>query len=138
MPYRAARATVDARELPIGLNVGRGSFDIAPSYKRGTLVTVGSGATVFLLATVGDVDGSPVALQAGRIVSLDDPGFEPALLFTNRIGRIAVEGLRPGRYRIEFFSNAGQSIEIRIPDSAVGQYDAGGLVLPGKTAVAAR
>ncbi len=138
VPYRQARATVDARELPIGLNVGRGAFDMAPTYKRGTRVTVGTGATVFLLATIGDVDGTPLSLQAGRIISLDDPDFEPALLFTNRVGRIAIEGLRPGRYRIEFLSNASQSIELRIPDDAAGQYDAGGLVLPGKTVVATR
>ncbi len=136
VPYRAARATVDARQLPIGTNVGAGAFDLAPTYKRGTLITVGTGATVFLLSMVQTAAGEPVALQAGRVVSLDDPEFVPALVFTNRIGRLAVEGLRPGRYRLELFSAAERTIEFRIPDDAVGQFEIDILLLPEQPRVA--
>jgi outer membrane usher protein len=136
VPYRAAQATVDARELPIGLNVGRGTFDFAPTYKRGTVVTVGTGATVFLLATVKDATGEPVGLQGGTIRSASDPDEQPLLLFTNRVGRLAVDGLRPGRYVIEFMAAPGQHIDLTIPDSANGQYDAGELVLPVRPVVA--
>ncbi len=137
VPYRAARATVDARQLPIGLNVGAGAFDLAPAYKRGTLVTVGTGATVFLLATIEDANGAPVSLQAGRLVAIDDADFQPALVFTNRIGRIAVEGLKPGRYRLELFSAPDRPIRVVIPDDAAGQFDLGPLVLPEKAPVVA-
>ena len=136
VPYRAARATVDARQLPVGLNVGAGAFDLAPTYKRGTLVKVGTGATVFLLSTLQTAAGEPVALQAGRVVSLDDPEFVPALVFTNRIGRLAVEGLRPGRYRLELFSAADRPIDFRIPDDAVGPFEIDTLVLPEQPRVA--
>jgi outer membrane usher protein len=79
-----------------------------------------------------------VGLQGGTIRSLDDPQAEPALLFSNRVGRIAVDGLRPGRYVIEFLAAPGQQIEVIIPESASGQYDAGNLLMASRPVVAQR
>lgn len=84
-----------------GYDLGTGSFDLLAPYRAGYLLTVGSDYSVSVLGVLVDRDLLPVALLAGRAIDLNDSEREPVELFTNRQGRFAAQGLRPGRWRIE-------------------------------------
>ena len=99
------------RNLPIavegadqGYDLGSGSFDLRAPYKSGYRLVVGSDYSVSVVGTLLDRDMQPVTLLAGRAIDLSDPEREPIELFTNRTGRFAAQGLRPGRWRIELGS----------------------------------
>ena len=96
------------RNLPIavegadpGYDLGSGSFDLRAPYRAGYRLVVGSDYSVSLIGTLLDRDMQPVALLAGRAIDLSDPERAPIELFTNRAGRFAAQGLRPGRWKIE-------------------------------------
>lgn len=129
--YRVERATLDARGLPIGLELGPGFVDLAPTYKSGIRVVVGTGAKVFLVATVQTAFGEPISLQAAQVESVGDPQSVPKLTFTNRTGRLALDGLAPGKYLLRLFATPDAPIAFEIPADTVGQYNAGVLHLGG-------
>ncbi len=129
-PYRDSRAVLDLRNLPIGIDAGPGVVEFAPAYKSGSKFVIGNGATVFLTATLSTPDGTPVALSAGQILSVDDPTRAPIITFTNRVGRLAAEGLRPGRYIFTLYSAPDQPLEFTIPAEAFGELDLGAWMMP--------
>lgn len=128
--YRVSNVTIDAPDVPQGLELGPQRMQVQPTYKSGILIEVGTGATVFVLGRIIDPDGTVVALQAAEIVSLNQKGGEPILTFTNRSGRFAAEGLRPGRYLFRPYATPDRSIVFEIPEGTVGRYDMGKLERP--------
>ena len=128
--YQLSTLHVQAPELPYGYELGQSKYDLRPTYKSGFLIKVGTEATVFLRGTLLDADGSPVTLQAGNLISRDDPKWEPITMFTNRKGKFAVEGMKPGRFDLNVFGYGEAVIPIEIPEGIVGIYDVGSLKLP--------
>lgn len=128
--YRQAVAEIDAPEVPQGLEIGPHRYQLLPGYKSGILIEVGTGATVFVLGDVADADGSPVTLAAAEIVSRDKPQAEPILTFTNRAGRFAAEGLRPGKYLLRLYATPDRPIAFEVPEGTVGRFDMGRLTRP--------
>jgi outer membrane usher protein len=101
-------------DLPVGYDLGSGDFALKPSLYSGYKLTVGSDATYTVLAQVTR-DGEPLSLISGKFYSLDHPEDEPVPGFTNRSGRLAATGLRPGRYRLELATDPVFTTEIVIP-----------------------
>jgi outer membrane usher protein len=101
-------------DLPVGYDLGSGDFALKPSLYSGYKLTVGSDATYTVLAQVTR-DGEPLSLISGKFYSLDHPEDEPVQGFTNRSGRLAATGLRPGRYRLELATDPVFTTEIVIP-----------------------
>lgn len=130
VPYRVQRLAFDGRTLPVGHSLGAGEAWVAPGYKAGTRVEVGTAATVLLTAVILDDDGAPVALAAGRIERPGDATFAPLLTFTNRNGRLTLEGLSAGVFELHLTSHPGQPARIEIPAEAEGIFDAGTVRLP--------
>jgi outer membrane usher protein len=128
--YRVSTLQLDAPELPVGYDLGRDRYHLLPTYKSGTLIQVGSDATVFVRGTLLNPDGQPIALQAGQVRSLSDAAWQPVNLFTNRVGRFALSGFKPGRYEVQFYANPKAIIPIEIPDGKSGVIDLGSLRLP--------
>lgn len=133
--YQYRTVTIDAPELPPGYELGPGSYMIRPTYKSGTAIRVGTGATVLLGGILENADGTPVSLEAGEIVSLSEPVEKPLELFTNRRGKFSLEGLRPGAYEMRLFSDPPTAVRFEIPKGKVGIYDIGTLRLPKAPAV---
>lgn len=133
-PYQVSTLQIDAPDLPLGFDVGPSAYTLLPSYKSGTLIQVGTEATVFVRGRLLDAKGEPVALQVGEVTSLSDPNWQPVTLFTNRAGKFALQGLKPGRYEIRLELDQQNRIRFEVPAAQTGVYDLGVLEIsaPGK------
>lgn len=126
-PYRVSTLQLDAPELPLGYDLGRDIYHLLPTYKSGTLIQVGTDATIFVRGTLLNPSGQPIALQAGEVRSLSDSSWQPVNLFTNRVGRFALSGLKPGRYELQLYANPKTVIPFEIPEGKTGVVDLGTL-----------
>lgn len=126
--YLSSNILTDAPELPLGYDLGQPSYLVFPTYKSGTLIQVGSDATVFLRGTLINQENQPIGLEVLEITSLDDPHWQPITIFTNRIGKFAAEGLKPGHFQIKLMSNQ-ETTDFTIPENTEGLYDLGLLIL---------
>jgi len=123
--YTLTPISVTAPNLAIGNDLGKANYTVFPSYRSGTLIQVGSEATVFVRGVLRDESGDAIALQHGQIVSLSDPNWPPVELFTNRTGRFATGGLKPGRYEVYLFGKSDAIARFEIPSDVKGIYDLG-------------
>ncbi|PZU92063.1 MAG: fimbrial biogenesis outer membrane usher protein, partial [Leptolyngbya sp.] len=121
-PYNLTNLSVNAPDLPLGGDLGPDSYALFPTYRSGTVIRVGSEATVLLRGVLVDEQGNPLALQQGRIVSLSDPDWPDAEIITNRTGRFAAQGLKPGRYEIRLFGRPDPVTTFEIPPETTGVY----------------
>lgn len=128
--YYVSTLRIDTPDLPLGYGLGPETYNLLPSYKSGTLIRVGTEATVFLRGTLLHASGEPVSLQTGEITSLSDSKWKPITLFTNKAGRFAVEGFKPGRYEFRLFTNQQAVIRFEVPPGQAGLYDIGTLRVP--------
>jgi outer membrane usher protein len=130
VPYFYRPVKIDTRHLPAGYDIGQDHFISLPSYKRGTLVTVGSAANIYADGYIMHGDGLPAALEAGEISALDNPDIAAQEFFTNRKGRMRISRLAPGRYSLRLYAWPDRSLRLHIPaDVPFGRYDAGILTL---------
>jgi len=126
-PYQVSNLRIDAPELPLGYNLGSDIYHLLPSYKSGTLIRVGTDATIFLRGVLLDANGKTVSLESGEVTSLSDPNWKPVTLFTNKAGKFALEGFKPGRYELRLFTNQQNPMRFEIPSGLAGVYDIGTL-----------
>jgi outer membrane usher protein len=110
------------------MELGQDYFQLLPSYKSGILVTIGTGATVYLEAIIRDTTGEIVRLQVGRLESVSGQAPD-ILLFTNRQGQVRTQGVSPGVYRLVFTGIPGQSGIVQIPPDTAGRYSVGDIQL---------
>jgi outer membrane usher protein len=129
-PYLYRTVRVDASRLPPGFDAGDSTYVFYPTYRSGTFVRLGSDANVLLDGTLLYKDETPVALQAGSISLVGQPGATPETFFTNRTGRFRIEKLKPGRYVMELYSFPGVTLPLTIPENAAGPTSVGILTLP--------
>lgn len=128
--YYQHHVMIDAPDLPLGYDLGRTIYDLQPSYRSGTMLTVGTGAVVLGDGILVDANDKALALELGTIVSLDDPSLAPIEFFTSRSGRFRVEGLAPGRFRLTLANDPDKAIDFAVPPGSVGRVDLGRLVYP--------
>lgn len=128
--YSVSSLRIDASDLPLGYDLGREIYNLLPSYKSGTLIRIGTEATVFLRGVLLDAKGEPVGLQAAEVRSLSDPNWQPVTLFTNKVGKFALEGFKPGKYELRLNSNQQNVIHFEVPPKQTGIYDIGPLKIP--------
>lgn len=125
--YYQKHVTIDAPDLPLGYDLGKQVYDLQPTYRSGTVITVGTGATVLGDGYLVDADGKPLPLEPGTISSVDEPKTAPIEFFTSRLGRFRVEGLKPGRFRLTLTNDPAHAIEFTIPAGSKGRVDLGHL-----------
>ncbi len=124
--YVLQQIRLEAPDLKVGQDLGDERPFIRPGARSGVVVTAGTDASVILTARLVDGEGAPHALKAGDLVRLDDQeAKEPVSFFTNRRGRIAIEGLKPGRYRLSLYLNPRVDLEIEIAPDETGLFRAG-------------
>jgi len=91
---------VEVPYAPTGYDIGSGSFRVNPPYRSGYKLTVGSDYTKTIFGTLLN-NGTPVALISGEARLESEPDSPILELFTNRLGRFALSGLKAGRWIIE-------------------------------------
>lgn len=122
--YREALVRLGNRQLAPGLDLGAEYRLVKPSYREGLLILTGTEASVFARGRAVDATGQPVSLMVGTLRR----GDESIDIFTNRVGRFAAEGLKPGTY--DLLMGDGRRARLEIPSGTRGLYDAGTLQLP--------
>lgn len=121
----------DALNAPVGYDVGEGVLRVHPTYKSGYVVEVGSASFVSALGRLVGNEGKPAGLLSGNIVPVDQPDAEPALFFTNSVGRFAIQDLEPGkRYRVNLYSNPPLGFEFTVPADTDGLLDLHVVTIP--------
>jgi outer membrane usher protein len=128
--YQVRKVTIDAPDLPLGYELGPSVHTVWPTYKSGTVIRVGTGATVLLSGVLETAEGAPVSLQAGEIVSVSEPKMAAIVVFTNRKGKFMAEGLKPGAFELRLFGEAPTTVRFEIPKGKAGLYDIGKLAVP--------
>lgn len=112
--YTDQAITIDVEGAPPGYDLGPGAYHLYAPYRSGYRLQVGSDYSLTVFAVLKDHDGAPLALMGGTATELAKPKREPIEIFTNRLGRLAASGLRPGRWR---FDMGGRIYLLDIPDS---------------------
>ncbi len=115
--YYPSNLPVEADKLPVGYDVGKGSFDVLPAYHSGYVLPFGSSYSVTVLGTVDPALVKKLALTAARIENASDPKFKPVTTFTNSEGKFASGGLKAGTYTLRFISNPEYVGTFTVPDN---------------------
>lgn len=121
-PYQLTMLRLDVPDLPVGVDLGESTLKLLPTYKSGTLVRVGKAATIFLRGVLQDAAGTPLEFNTGQIISLSDSNWQPIQLFTNKVGRFALTGFKPGKYEIQLFHPQIRRVIFEIPEETKGVY----------------
>ncbi len=127
--YNVSRLLLEIPDAPLGIETGNSVYYTLPTYKSGTVIRVGTDATVYIRGILTDAKDQAIALQAGEVRSLSDPSWQAVTLFTNRAGKFALTGFKVGRYELTLDN---QKLQFEIPEGTVGLYDLGTLKLPTK------
>ncbi|MDF2576623.1 MAG: fimbrial biosis outer rane usher protein [Chlamydiales bacterium] len=129
-PYTVQHITAEAPQLPIGYDLGTTHFPVYPTYKSGTLVTIGTESTIFLSATLLYHSGQPLENVSGQIIAKNNPQAKSIRFFTNRRGKFRALGLYPGEFQMILAGAENTPISFTIPKSVQGLYDLGAIKLP--------
>lgn len=116
--YTDQTITIDAPDADIGADLGQGSFKLYPPYRAGYLLTVGSDYYVSALGVMLDADGAPLNMVSGTAHEVGAPDREPITVFTNRVGRFSLNGLKPGRWEIRMLGDEPTTYVIDVPEGA--------------------
>lgn len=130
VPLRSAYANyryrVDVANIEPGYDLGVDVIELVPSLRAGYRVDLGGDLQATLIATLTARNGEAIALATGRI--FDDAGEQVARFFTNRTGRLVVEGLETGQYRI-VMDGTGLQGAVAIAEGDAGLVDRGTIAL---------
>jgi outer membrane usher protein len=110
----------DVPDAPTGYDLGSGNIRIKPPYRSGYLITAGSEYSVNLTGTLFNSEHEAISLMSGTAIELDRLERAPLTVFTNRAGRFAIQGMRPGRWKIEFPGSKPMIAVIEVPAKAEG------------------
>ncbi len=112
-------------ELPFGYDLGPVQYAVAPTYKSGSILTVGTEPRLYGSGRAQRSSGEPYALQAGELSPLGSSEETPIPIFTSRDGTFSVEGVRPGELEIQWFGEDVAPTVIQIPADAEPGFDLG-------------
>lgn len=128
--YVPTRITADLVTEQAGFESASQTINILPGARTGYLISLGETPTAIVIASLVKPDGTPAALLAGVVTRTDGSG-EGIETFTNRSGRLVVEDLAPGQYRLDI-PGAG-SVVFTLQEDQVGIVEIGELRLGGAT-----
>jgi outer membrane usher protein len=115
--YSDRSVSVDVPSAPSGYDIGAGSFRLRPGYRTAYRFEVGSDYSVTLIGRLKDRDGQPISLLAGTAVEVAKPERAAITVFTNREGRFALSGARPGEWRITMPTTPPSVYVITVPST---------------------
>jgi outer membrane usher protein len=118
--YSPRVLTFDVPDAPPGYDLGAGAAQVLPPYRSGYLITVGSDYFVTAVGELRDTTGQPLRLWVGQAVELARLERSPIRIFTNATGRFSIQGMRPGRWRVEADAASSTVYVIDVPAEAEG------------------
>jgi outer membrane usher protein len=124
--YAPSSVPYDVDDLPLGYDIGTGSFNFVAPYKAGYSLTIGSDFAVTAMGTLEDVEGKPVALKA-MLISMDGQSAKKIQSFTNGAGRFTAQGLKAGAWTIELNDAPSIRYSVNVPEDATGFFELGAL-----------
>lgn len=127
--YRRHSLHAAAPDAPIALGFTEETYSLQPTYRSGTVITLGRERSAFVRGKIHRYGGEPLSLGSGELRALDDKETANRFLFTNRAGEFSLESMRPGRYEIQFYDESLGRLSFEIPKATVGVFDAGILIL---------
>lgn len=125
--YSPRVLTFDVPEAPAGYDLGAGSAVVSPAYRSGYLITVGSDYFVSAVGQLVTAGGEPLELWVGHAVEISEPERPAVRVIANASGRFSIQGLRPGRWRIESSSSSSTVYYLDVPADAQGLVRVGPL-----------
>lgn len=108
------------------VDIGTGTYETLPGAATGSVILVGSPASVTAIAQVVRPDGKVLAAKTGTLKKLETG--ETQTTFTTLEGRVFVQDLEPGKYLFSF-EDGRYSAEVLVPLGAKGQIDFGTVAL---------
>lgn len=119
--YSPRTVVYEVPGAPPGYDLGAGNVQIAPPYKAGYFLEIGSDYHLLVIGRLLDSNGEPISLLAGKATDLKAPKRPAITMFTSRGGKFAAQGLRPGKWQIRMPTEPKPTIyEIDIKDDPSG------------------
>lgn len=126
--YRFFQLNIDSTALDDGISLEQEEFSILPAYKSGVYIPLESKGSISFFAKLLLPNGTPAKLATFDL--LDSKGITVNGSFTNRKGRVLVEGLESSKYTIQIsVSDHLYSTVIDLPKGKVGLLNLGVLQL---------
>ena len=98
-----------------------------PPYRSGYRLQVGSDYFITAPGRLLNADDEPLSLVAGQVTELAEPERDKSTVFTNSADRVALSGLRAGRWRIDMLSEPPLTYFLEISGDAAEIIRAGDL-----------
>jgi outer membrane usher protein len=118
VPYQYREIQLDPMALNDGVSLAKEKFVLAPTYRSGHLILIDDLGLVSLQGKL-IYKNAPLKLKTGI--------YNEQLFFTDREGQFYIEGIKPGKNKLEI-ENIG-TLEIDIPNDFRGIYDIGSKVI---------
>ncbi|WP_102526906.1 fimbria/pilus outer membrane usher protein [Shewanella sp. 10N.286.51.B7] len=117
--YSEQVISYEVEDLPAGYDLGAGVFPVYPGNGQGYNLQIGSEAAITLMGTLLDKETQqPITLVAGKAALVGRDDLEPLQFFTNRTGRFAISGVRPGTYKIKLNTPTPRYFELVIDEDS--------------------
>ena len=131
--YRLNRISVTKTRIPLGVDLGRQSAFIVPSYGSGAAVEIGTKGDRFVIGSLVDADTQePVPVSYAQLINLSDPKEGPRYFFTNKRGQFSLLGLLPGRYQLKLAGIQHEPVIITLTEADVTPVKLGAILVKKK------
>ncbi|HYC02766.1 MAG TPA: fimbria/pilus outer membrane usher protein [Azospirillaceae bacterium] len=130
--YLVRPLLLDVPDLPLGYDIGTDRPAVQPGYRTGTLVPIGTDATVALDGVLKGPDGEPAGLLSGILRPVKAGAGdrrEDLRFFTNRRGRFRVDSVRPGKWELLLEGVTVKPIPVEVRPDAEGLVTLGEFTL---------
>jgi outer membrane usher protein len=124
LSYTRSTISLSSPTAPVDSSMGAVVRILQPTYKSGTVLVVGTKATVSIVGKLV-FEGKPYVYQSGKLAS----SSHSEEFFTDEDGSFQIYNLTPGVWKMTV---DGMETSITVPQTASKQYDVGSIVLEGK------
>jgi outer membrane usher protein len=130
IPYLPTQVRISTPDLREGLTLSKELYTVVPTYKSGTALEIKSASFVAIKGTLVGIDGNPLALMSGKLVSMKDRKKED-YFFTNEAGQFFAERLAAGDYELLLFDHDQNKVIIHILKDSEGLLNYGEIKVKG-------
>lgn len=127
--YQAYELKIDSANVPLGLDLGSQNYFMEGHLNSGQAIPVGKpGGITIAQATLLRPDGQPLEMDVGYFIYVEDPELT-VQFFTNRRGRLFVQGLKSGEYTVDLLGDTYETFVVTIPKGVESPFDLGEIAL---------